>query len=652
MYTKNTLQSYLRHLLLIAASFALISSSTMANDTPDWYAVPQTSPITGELWSIVSSPTDLYVSGTITRVGDLVTDGVARFDLAADTWHSLGNGLTGDAGVLILDGNNLYVAGLFQLNDDPSVRNIARFDIATQTWHAVGGGVNNRVRAMTLHDGILYVGGDFTEASGLNTPRIARYDTQNDQWSGLGTGLLSGAVFILDAKDNFIYVGGQNLSASGVVTGGSTINALLRYDTDSESWSSLGIRFAGNVYALETWNEQLLIGGTFPAPVGSSAIQSSSPRLAVWNTDTAQLQAWPSTNIPSGAVRTFYRMDEQLYVGMQTSFVPGTTSMRIASLDLATATWSSMGSGVNSAVWTIGSFKNDVYVGGAFSLTGTNPFARLVRWGGPEAARPDPVDCTFTDTTAPELFVNATPVLVWPPNHKYRRFHIQDFILGVSDGCDTAISADDVVIAYATSDEAENGTGDGNTLNDIVISPDGRWVDVRAERSGNGNGRVYTVHLHVRDRAGNIATAPFYVHVRHNPRRPAIDSGPRYTVTGVEAPVPGAVPNTLSRSLAQNADFDSDVDHTELPDELTLRQNYPNPFNPSTTIAFQLPQSGHVRLQVFDVLGRRVALLTDSVWEAGNHEVRFDAGSLSSGVYLYRLESGTQIITRTMLLVK
>lgn len=90
----------------------------------------------------------------------------------------------------------------------------------------------------------------------------------------------------------------------------------------------------------------------------------------------------------------------------------------------------------------------------------------------------------------------------------------------------------------------------------------------------------------------------------------------------------------------------------ELPSQLALDQNYPNPFNPTTTIQYALPEAGNVRLDVFNVLGQRVATLINGEQTAGFHNLQFDGSRLSSGVYLYRLQSGNQVITRKMLLVK
>jgi len=83
-----------------------------------------------------------------------------------------------------------------------------------------------------------------------------------------------------------------------------------------------------------------------------------------------------------------------------------------------------------------------------------------------------------------------------------------------------------------------------------------------------------------------------------------------------------------------------------------LTQNYPNPFNPTTTIQFQLPQAGLVKLTLYNILGQEMKTLVNETKEAGTHTVNFDASDLNSGVYIYKIESGSFTQTRKMTLVK
>ncbi len=86
--------------------------------------------------------------------------------------------------------------------------------------------------------------------------------------------------------------------------------------------------------------------------------------------------------------------------------------------------------------------------------------------------------------------------------------------------------------------------------------------------------------------------------------------------------------------------------------EYQLKQNFPNPFNPSTNISYNLPVSGNVHLKVFDALGNTIDELVNERQIAGNHSVTFNASALSSGIYFYKLESGSFFATRKMLLIK
>lgn len=89
-----------------------------------------------------------------------------------------------------------------------------------------------------------------------------------------------------------------------------------------------------------------------------------------------------------------------------------------------------------------------------------------------------------------------------------------------------------------------------------------------------------------------------------------------------------------------------------VPSVFRLEQNYPNPFNPSTVIAYELPEANEVRIDIYDLTGRHIMRLNQGVQVAGRHEVRFDASALSSGTYLYRLQAGTYVQSRAMMLMK
>jgi hypothetical protein len=107
-------------------------------------------------------------------------------------------------------------------------------------------------------------------------------------------------------------------------------------------------------------------------------------------------------------------------------------------------------------------------------------------------------------------------------------------------------------------------------------------------------------------------------------------------------------------SIDLNLSVTTDVAESsiEQPQSFALSQNYPNPFNPSTAISYQLASTSNVDLRVYDMLGREVAVLVTGVQNPGSYSVRFDATSLATGVYMYRLSAGAMTATMKMLLVK
>ena len=140
---------------------------------------------------------------------------------------------------------------------------------------------------------------------------------------------------------------------------------------------------------------------------------------------------------------------------------------------------------------------------------------------------------TVNDTENPIITLNGNVIALWPPNHSYQTVNVSDLVSGASDNCGSGIGLSSVFISKVTSDETENGNGDGNTLNDIVIAADCKSVQLRSERSGNGNGRVYTITFKVVDGVGNVATATARVRVPKSQNGAiAVDDGPQYTVVG------------------------------------------------------------------------------------------------------------------------
>ncbi|HLG31974.1 MAG TPA: T9SS type A sorting domain-containing protein [Ignavibacteriaceae bacterium] len=91
---------------------------------------------------------------------------------------------------------------------------------------------------------------------------------------------------------------------------------------------------------------------------------------------------------------------------------------------------------------------------------------------------------------------------------------------------------------------------------------------------------------------------------------------------------------------------------SDLPSDYSLAQNYPNPFNPSTTFEYALPTQSHVKIAIYDALGKELAVLVDGVNEAGTHTINWNASGLASGVYFYRMQASDFVQVKKMLLMK
>ena len=136
------------------------------------------------------------------------------------------------------------------------------------------------------------------------------------------------------------------------------------------------------------------------------------------------------------------------------------------------------------------------------------------------------------------------------------------------------------------------------------------------------------------------------------------------TINGVLHLVAGVFDNTIAFTLGAEGSIsyeggsllipvtaiESDV--LPIPVKFFVDQNYPNPFNPNTTIHFGLPATTHVKAQVFNLLGQQVTTLYDGLLKAGEHELQFEAGNLTSGVYFYRIQAGNDVLMKQMVLLK
>lgn len=255
----------------------------------------------------------------------------------------------------------------------------------------------------------------------------------------------------------------------------------------------------------------------------------------------------------------------------------------------------------------------------------------------------------FIDATSPQIVLKE-PTSIWPPNGKYTTLTIADFVQSVSDN-GVQLPIESVYILKATSDEEENaiGNGDGNTLEDILIV-DCSTINLRAERAGSEDGRVYKVYLAAQDYSGNMTTVVYSIGVPKSVKEIAVAGVAKYEVVSNCLP-----PQINAFMLSDNKSVSQQTE--SIPTEFVLEQNYPNPFNPETIIRFSIPEASHVNIKIYDALGREVVSLIDNYFTAGIYNTVWNSkdrngSNVSSGIYFYRIQAGNFVNVKKMLLVR
>ncbi len=126
-----------------------------------------------------------------------------------------------------------------------------------------------------------------------------------------------------------------------------------------------------------------------------------------------------------------------------------------------------------------------------------------------------------------------------------------------------------------------------------------------------------------------------------------------YASKGAVTSIGLAIDSTTEFPDTTNQTLDTGIpNYSEAPRTYALSQNFPNPFNPTTNFEFRIAEFGFVSLKVYDLLGREVATLVKELKQAGTHHLQWDASRLSSGVYFYRLQSGSFVETRKLVLLR
>jgi N-acetylneuraminic acid mutarotase len=564
--------------------------------------------VNGIVYELAVVGNEVVVGGTFTSAGGVSANGVARFNTQTNTWSSLGTGSSnGVSGIglvyvyaLAVVGNEVVVGGRFTSAGGVSANGVARFNTQTNTWSSLGtgssNGVNDRVSALAVVGNEVVVGGSFNEAGGVSANNVARFNTQTNTWSSLGTGSSNGvsggssfpAVYALAVVGNEVVVGGDFTSAGGV-----SANRVARFNTLTNTWSTLGSSngVSGGVYpyvyALAVVGNEVFVGGGFTSAGGVSA-----NNVARFNTQT---NTWSSlgTGSSNGVNNRVYALavvGNEVVVGGRFTSAGGVSANRVARFNTQTNTWSSLGTGssngVNGIVYELAVVGNEVFVGGEFTSAGGVSANRVARFN------------TLTNT--------------WSTLGTGSSNGVNDYVNAL------AVVGNEVFVGggfTSAGGVSANYVARYNTQTNT-------WSSLGTGSSNGVNGIVYELAV-----VGNEV------------------------FVGGEFTLAGGIASTFIARWNSGTSRVEQLSPTA-PKTFLLEQNYPNPFNPSTTIRYQLPVASEVKLEVYDVLGKKIATLVNERQSAGSYQVVWNASGLSSGTYFYRLQAGTFVETKKMIMVK
>ncbi len=589
-----------------------------------WSALGSGTPGTnGEVVDIaVCGDSVLYVGGNFTQAGGSPASYVAKYSIATDSWSALGGGVNGVAYGLSVDGDNLYVSGGFSTAGIVSASNVAKWTISSSSWSALGAGVNSYAYSVMATGGIVYVGGFFTEAGTSSAYAVASWDGTN--WSALtpsgGNGSVGGSVNAIAVRGDSVFVGGSFPTA-----GTSPALNIAVWDKATGQWSALdntpnaeGVD--GSVYSiLPTATGDVYIAGSF-----THAGTTPANYIVKWNPSAG----WSA--LGSGTDGTVYGMamvSSNLYICGSFTHAGGSAANYAAQWN--GTTWSALGTGLSTSGRAIVLAGGKIYVGGNFTTAGGNTVNHIASWDGSSWA-------ALGTTPGTDNVVYAIGVRGDTALYAGGTF--------ANAGGSPASGIAKYSIAGDSWSTLSGGVGSSNDVRSVVVSGDTIYVGGNFSTAGllTANSiAVWNVSSKTWSTVGS-----------------GTDGGVRAIATGMNEDLyVGGLFNLAGgkpsyRFARYNPNLTPVNEPPATPKSFALAQNYPNPFNPSTVISYQLSAVGHVTLRVYDILGRSVATLVDGVQSPGAHSVVFDGSRFASGVYFYRIQTGSYVRTRKMVLMK
>jgi hypothetical protein len=626
--------------------------------------------------AIAVDTSGIYIGGGFTTAGGFNNIRFAAKYNNQGSWESMGvQWNTGAVYSIAIAPDHIYLGGAFYTFNGAPGNGIVKSD-TSRVWEALGNGSTDVVQKIMVNaGGTVYALGNFSADAGPAGNRIAKWN--GTSWEALGDEPFEQGETVDFAffEPNTIYTTRFAFQNPNYIYGNGI------YKWDGSNWSGIGQGVgeywtnALQVKTLEWYDSKLIAGGNFQT-AGDKFINS----LAQFDGNSWSDLGGNSTT-PFYYISDLLTKDGNLYAGGYFTNIGGINANNIAVWN--GSTWSNLGLGVDNPIEAIHSIGNDIYVTGGFFNAGGSPAVGYARWDGSSWhawSSGGPFAYTLTsigsDIYAGGRFSYLNGGALYVGNiARWDGTTWNELQGGVSGAGFSQIAT---VFALAVSGNNLIVGGDfeyaGTTpANNIAIWDGSQW----SELGGGIEGTVRAIlvegnDIYVGGQFTMVGTNIAYSIARWDGSvwHP-LGTGLRQSNNFIATPKVNSIlptPDGLyiggqfthagdkySNMIALYTDFVTSVEDEidiVIPSKFQLKQNYPNPFNPSTKISYSVPTGSFVTLKVYDMLGRQVAILVNEEKPVGNYNVDFDAGTMSSGIYFYRIEAGDFVNTRKMILMK
>lgn len=378
---------------------------------------------------------------------------------------------------------------------------------------------------------------------------------------------------------------------------------------NGSAWEPLGQGLNHEAQALKEFNGELYCGGYF-----DSAGSISARYIAKWNGIVWQ----PVDSGFNSVVTSLYVFNNQLIAGGWFTS-SGNTILPYTAMLSTSGEWEPMSSGMSGVVYCFCTYNGDLYAGGKFIYASGIQANGIARWDGnkwnPVGAGVAGGDAAIYTLEVYNGRLYAGGNFIKMDNQFCYNIAVYNGVSWSPVGAGAAGALCNVSKGYITSLRTFN--------NELYAAGQFTSIDgVSANKLARFNGISWCqveYGVDLRPRSMEIFDDDLII------------NGDFYSASGITCN------NIIKYTPIRNLTGTGNIENT--PVQFSLKQNYPNPFNPATRISFVLPESGFVKLSVFDITGKEITVLLNENCSPGTHNAEFNASAYSSGIYIYRLEA-------------